>query len=251
MLRGTSVNVLLDAYYGYNFNNPIGRVNLLRAYDVSSNAFSLNQAAVVLENAVDPEHGKRIGLRIDLQFGQATETLQGNAANELRPNIWRNIFQGYGTYVAPVGKGLTVDFGKWASSLGIEGNYTKDQMNYSRSYWFDFLPFYHTGARVNYKFNDSIAMNYWITNGTQQTEPFNNFKDQFFGLNLQPRKNIAWTVNYYFGQEHPDSSIYPVIQARGSRPSRECHLNQSRMPLTRRSRNQRGLVMMPEWALSY
>ena len=134
LLRGTTVNFLLDGYYGYNFNNPIGRVNLLRAYDVSSNSFSLNQADVVLENAADPGHGKRFGLRLDLQFGQATETLQGNAANELRPNVWRNLFQAYGTYVIPVRSGLTVDFGKWASSLGIEGNYTKDQMNYPRSF---------------------------------------------------------------------------------------------------------------------
>jgi Putative beta-barrel porin-2, OmpL-like. bbp2 len=215
LLRGTTVNVMLDGYYGLNFNNPIGRVNLLRAYDVSSNSFSVNQAAVVLENAADPDHGKRFGLRLDLQFGQATETLQGNAANELRPNVWRNIFQAYGTYVVPAGRGLTVDFGKWASSLGIEGNYTKDQINYSRSYWFNFLPFYHTGARVNYKFNDAVAMSYWITNGTQQTEPFNAFKDQLLGLNLQPRKNIAWTVNYYLGQEHPDVRLVPDATGSG------------------------------------
>jgi len=93
-----------------------------------------------------------------------------------------------------------VDFGKWASSLGLEGNYTKDQMNYSRSYWFNFLPFYHMGARLNYKLYDAVALNYWVTNGTQQTEPFHGFKDQLFGLNIQPHKNVAWTVNYYLGK---------------------------------------------------
>ena len=30
-LRGTSLNFLIDGYYQYDFNNPIGRVNLLRA----------------------------------------------------------------------------------------------------------------------------------------------------------------------------------------------------------------------------
>jgi hypothetical protein len=88
--------------------------------------------------------------------------------------------------------------------MGIEGNYTKDQMNYSRSYWFGFLPFYHMGARASYQVNDHLQINYWITNGTQQTEAFNGFKDQLGGVVLHPRKNIAWTVNYYFGQEHPD-----------------------------------------------
>ena len=72
--------------------------------------------------------------------------------------IYRNIFQAYGTYVAPVGNGLTIDFGKWGSSLGIEGNYTKDQMNYSRSFFFDFLPFYHMGVRVAYPVNDSFTL---------------------------------------------------------------------------------------------
>jgi Putative beta-barrel porin-2, OmpL-like. bbp2 len=209
-LRQTTIEVGVDTYYGFNFNDPIGRVNLLRAYDVSSNAFSLNQANIILKQDPDPSAGRRFGARLDLQFGQATETLQGNAANEPRPDIYRNIFQAYGTYVFPVGKnGLTLDVGKFASSLGYESNYSKDQFNYSRSYWFDFLPFYHMGARVNYKFNDAVALNYWVVNGTQQTEPFNGFKDQFFGLTLTPTKTINLNVNYYLGQEHPDVVFFP------------------------------------------
>jgi Putative beta-barrel porin-2, OmpL-like. bbp2 len=171
-LAGTTVNFLIDGYYEYNFNAPIGRANLLRAYDVSSNSFSLNQADVILENLRDPANGKRWGARLDLQFGQATQTLQGNQSNEPRPEIYREIFQTYGTYVIPAGNGITVDFGKWSSSLGIKGNYTKDQINYSRSFWFDYLPFYHMGVRVKYKVNDLLSLNYWVTNGTQQTEAY-------------------------------------------------------------------------------
>src|SRR5580704_429410 len=156
-LHDTTLNLGLDAYYEYNFNDPVGRVNLLRAYDVLSNEFSLNQASVILEHAPDVSAGRRWGGRLDLQFGQATDTLQGNPSNEPRPEICRNIFQAYGTYVVPLGKGLTVDFGKWGSSLGIEGNYTKDQMNYSRAFWFDFLPFYHMGVRVTYPMSDRLS----------------------------------------------------------------------------------------------
>ena len=204
-LKGTTTNVMVDAYYGYNFNDPVGRVNALRAYDVLSNAFSLNQAAVVFERAADPDAGRRWGTRLDLQFGQATASSQGSPSNEHRPDIYRNIFQAYGTYIVPLGSGLTVDFGKWASSLGYEGNYTKDQMNYSRSYWFDFLPFYHMGFRVKYQINSKLGLNYWIVNGTNQTEPSNGFKDEMFGFVLTPTKQVTWTTNYYFGQENPDS----------------------------------------------
>ena len=203
-LRGLTINALLDTYFEFNTNSPVGRVNNLRAYDVSSNSFSLSQADLLLESAPDLSADKRFGVRIDLQFGQATAALQGNPANELRPDVYRNVYQAYGTYVFPVGNGLTVDFGKWASSLGIEGNYTKDQLNYSRSFWFDYLPFYHSGVRAKYTVNDKLAINLWITNGTEQTEAFNNYKDQMLGFVLTPTPAITWTVNYYQGQEHPD-----------------------------------------------
>jgi hypothetical protein len=208
-LRGTTINVGIDGYYGYNFNAPVGRVNLLRAYDVLSNNFSLNQASVIFDHPPDVAAGRRWGGRLDLQFGQATDTLQGNPLNEPRPDIYRNIFQVYGTYVAPIGKGLTLDFGKWGSSLGIEGNYTKDQMNYSRSYYFDYLPFYHMGVRATYPVSDRFAVNYWIVNGTNQTEATNGFKDQLFGFTAQPKKTVNWTFNYYLGQDHPDRVEVP------------------------------------------
>src|ERR1700684_4253740 len=195
LFENTTINFAFDGYYGFNFNSPIGRTNLLRAYDVSSNSFSLNQADVVIENAADASQGRHFGARVDLQFGQATQTLQGSAVNEPRPDIYRNIFQAYGTW-APTNK-LTVDFGKWSSSIGLEGNYTKHQINYSRSYLFDFLPFYHMGVRAAYKVNDKLTVNYWLDNGTQQTEAFNNYKDELFGLVATPRTNFSGNVHLY------------------------------------------------------
>jgi hypothetical protein len=197
------VNFLIDGYYGYNFNQPSDRVNVLRAYDILSNNFSLNQAVAMFESTPDPDHGRRFGGRLDLQFGQATEATQGSPVNEPRPDVYRHIFQAYGTYVAPLGKGLTIDFGKWASSLGIESNYTKDDMNYSRSYWFDFLPFYHMGFRLSYAFNDRVSAAYWLVNGVNETEDFNAQKSQNFSVTLKPVKTLSWTTNFYTGVEPP------------------------------------------------
>ena len=202
---GATLNYYFDGYFENNFNNPTGRVNDLRAYDVLSRTFSLNQADLVFALDPDVASGRRYGVRVDLQFGQATETLQGNPANEPRPEIYRNIFQAYGTYIAPLGSGLEVDFGKWSSSLGIEGNYTKDQMNYSRAYYFYFLPFYHMGMKLHYNLSDKLGVNYWIVNGTNQSEPTNGYRDEMFGLVAAPKKTVNWTFNYYLGQEHPDA----------------------------------------------
>ncbi len=217
-LRGATVNLNLDTYYAYNFNRPVGGVNLLRAYDVSSNAFSLNQASLVFDRPPDLSAGRRWGARLDLQFGQATDTLQGNPANESRPQVYRNLFQAYGTYVVPIGKGITVDFGKWASALGIEGNYTKDQLNYSRAYWFDFLPFYHMGLRAAVPVSNSFTVNYWLVNGANQVEDVNGFKDQLFGFTAKPCKSVTWTFNYYLGQEHPDRAVVAPVSPIPAQP---------------------------------
>ncbi|WP_263418992.1 porin [Terriglobus albidus] len=201
-LHGTTLGFGLDGYYGYNFNQPIGRANLLRVYDVTSNSFSINQASLVAERI--PTTDSRFGGRLDLQFGQATETLQGSYANEQRAQVWRNLFQAYGSYLAPVGSGLQIDFGKFASALGVEGNYTKDQIAYSRSFTFNYLPYYHMGVRANYNITPKINVTYWLVNGAQQTEDFNGFKSQAFILNFKPSSTVSWNVNYYFGQEQRD-----------------------------------------------
>lgn len=207
--RRTSVNLTVDGYYGYNFNTPTGGVNLLRAYDVTSNSFSLNQAAIVVERLPDVEAGERFGLRLDLQYGQATETVQGNLANEPRPQVFRNVWQAYGTYVAPVGKGLTLDFGKWAGALGYETNYTKDNFNYSRSYFFNFLPFYHTGFRAAYPVNDKLTVTGWLVNGANQTEDFNGFKSAAALVTYKPTARVTTQFNYYNGQEQRDRNLSP------------------------------------------
>lgn len=205
--RDTTLSFGVDGYYGYNFNAPIGRVNLLRAYDVTSNSFNLNQVNFIVEHL--PSTESRFGGRIDLQFGQATETLQGSSVNEQRPQVWRNLFQAYGSYLAPVGAGLQVDFGKFASSLGNEGNYTKDQVTYSRAYSFNYLPFYHTGLRANYNVTPKVNLTYYLVNGANDTEDLNGSKSQAFLFTLKPASTVTWNVNYYFGQEARD--VQPTL----------------------------------------
>jgi hypothetical protein len=65
------------------------------------------------------------------------------------------------------------------------------------------------GIRATYPVSDRFAVNYWIVNGTNQTEATNGFKDQLFGFTAQPKKTVNWTFNYYLGQDHPDRVEVP------------------------------------------
>jgi putative OmpL-like beta-barrel porin-2 len=195
----------LEGYYQYNWNRPPDRTVTLRAYDTRSNVFSIQQVALVIDGAPDIGVGRRYGLRLDLQFGQATETVQGSAANEPRPDVYRNVWQAYGTYVFPAGaNGLQADFGKFASMLGYETNYAKDNQAFSRAYLFNFLPFYHSGLRLTLPLNEKVSLLYMLTNGIQQTEDFNDFKSSHVAAIVKPVSQVTWTINYYFGQEQAD-----------------------------------------------
>jgi hypothetical protein len=141
---------------------------------------------------------------VDLQFGMATDTVQGNPANEPRREAYRHIWQVYGTYVLPVGPDGLQIAGKYASMLGYETNYAKDNQAFSRAYLFNFLPFYHSGVRLTLPVNDRVSLLYMLSNGIQQTEDFNDFKSNHVAAVLKPTGRVAWVVNYYFGQEQAD-----------------------------------------------
>ena len=204
--RNIKFGATFEGYYQYNWNRPPDRSLVLRAYDTRGNTFGIQQAALVVDGAPDVEAGRRYGLRVDLQFGQATETVQGSAANEPRPDVYRHVWQAYGSYVFPVTEnGLQTDFGKFASMLGYETNYAKDNQAFTRAYLFNFLPFYHSGLRVTWPVTDKVSLLYMLTNGIQQTEEFNDFKSNHFAAIIKPVSMVTWTVNYYFGQEQADN----------------------------------------------
>ena len=104
----------------------------------------------------------------------------------------------------PLGRGLQVDFGKFASILGYETNYAKDNFNFSRAYLFNFLPFYHEGLRATLPVSDKLTVMYMLTNGVQQTEDFNDFKSNHVAAIVRPIPAVTWTTSYYFGQEQSD-----------------------------------------------
>jgi hypothetical protein len=62
-------------------------------------------------------------------------------------------------------------------------------MNYTRSFYFYYLPFYHTGLRTAYHVNDKLTLNYWVVNGANQSEPTNSYKDELFGYRASAEEN--------------------------------------------------------------
>jgi hypothetical protein len=200
--RRTEISGFVDAYYGYNFNRPSGDTQV-RNFDTKHNQFGFNLAEITLEKK--PTEESRLGVRLDLNFGPATEIV--HSAEPGGSDIFRNIQQGYLSYLAPVGKGLEVDVGKFVTPHGAEVIETKDNWNYSRSLLFTLaIPYYHFGVRATMPFSDTFALSGFVVNGWNNVVDNNRRKTYGVQAVVKPTSKLTIIQNYMGGPEQPGNN---------------------------------------------
>ncbi len=199
--KQTELTGFVDAYYDWNFNrtSPIA----FRNFDVNHNEFSFNLAEVALEKK--PTADSRVGFRADFVAGP-TATLV-NAFEPGGPQYMDNIQQAYASVLAPLGKGLQIDFGKFVTPHGAEVIETRDNWNYSRSLLFALaIPYYHMGARLAYPITDKVAVTGFIVNGWNDVQDNNSAKTVGAAISIKPNDRFSLIQNYMVGAEQPDDN---------------------------------------------
>src|SRR5438477_1175571 len=199
LLGPTSVSGFVDTYYNYNSNQPSSRTNGFRSFDVASNQFALNLVELVVDKTPDPANS-RTGYHIALGYGQAINAVNGSDPGGL--GFDQYLKEAYFSYLAPVGKGLQVDFGKFVTPAGAEVIETKDNFNYSRGPLFSYaIPYYHFGMRAKYSFNDKYSLTGYVTNGWNNVVENNTGKTYGMSLGWNPTKKLSIAENYMAGPE--------------------------------------------------
>ena len=200
LLGPTSLSGFVDVYYGQNFNNPASRSNNLRFFDGATNQFGLNLVELVVDKAPDPSNS-RTGYHVALGFGQAMNTVNSSEP-QAGLGFDQYLKEAYFSYLAPVGKGLQVDVGKFVTPHGAEVIETKDNWNYSRGLLFSYaIPYYHFGARAKYTFNDKYSLTGFFVNGWNNVVDNNTGKTYGMSFGWNPNKKFGIIENYMAGPE--------------------------------------------------
>ncbi len=106
--------------------------------------------------------------------------------------------------MAPLGKGLQFDFGKFVTPAGAEVIETNQNWNYSRSLLFYYaIPYYHFGARAKYTFNDKWSITGYATNGWNNVVATNSGKTGGVSLAWNATKKVTLTETYLAGPGGP------------------------------------------------
>ena len=199
LLGPTTLSGFVDMYYGYNANQPVSRSSGFRSFDALSNQFALNLVELVVDKTPEVTNS-RTGYHIALGYGQAINAVNGSDPGGL--GFDQYLKEAYFSYLAPVGKGLQVDFGKFVTPAGAEVIETKDNWNYSRGLLFSYaIPYYHFGMRAKYAFNDKYSLTGFVSNGWNNVVENNTGKTYGMSLGWNPTKKLSIAENYMAGPE--------------------------------------------------
>jgi len=226
-LSGVKVRGWIDTHYVYNFNTPDrATVNANqglsaikghdisiegRTFDVHHNSFSLSLAELEIEKV--PELGG-VGFKFDMAFGETqdiiVDTIKGAvgpaAASDSVTDFDKTFQHASVSYLAPLGRGLRVDGGKFVTHIGGETIETIKNWNYSHSFFYTYaIPFQDTGIHVSYPWTDTFYTDFYVLNGWNVT--IDNNDDKTFGpaIGWIPIPGLAIYANYLGGPGQTDN----------------------------------------------
>lgn len=212
LLKDIEVHGFASSSYSYNMNRPPDRLNRYRVYDFDNNSFKFDVGELVLKK--DAKNAGDIGFRVDLNYGfshpQVNKAAGGPNVNGT--NVSDQDFDvqiGYVSYNAPVGNGLLIDVGKFATHIGSEvmDGYDGWNYNFSRTFLFNFGPFTHTGVRMQYAVNNKIGLLAMVANGQDNQTDTNDAKGFGGQVSILPTDGVSLYLNYFSSAEpQPDQT---------------------------------------------
>ncbi|MFH0351117.1 MAG: porin [Chromatiales bacterium] len=227
-LSGVKVRGWVDTNYVFNFNEPDrGTVNAGqpfsaikgrdvsiegRTFDIHHNSFNLSLAELEIEKV--PEFGG-VGFKFDMAFGETqdviVDTIRGSvgpgAAEDSVTDFDKTFQHASVSYLAPLGRGLRIDAGKFVTHIGGETIETVKNWNYSHSFFYTYgIPFQDTGVHVSYPWTDTFYTDFYVLNGYNVT--IDNNDDKTFGpaIGWLPVPGLAIYANYLGGPEQTDNN---------------------------------------------
>lgn len=164
-LRDWQYGGFADLGYLFDVDDPSNEVFRSRGTTWHLNAAHFNMMGAYLTKA--PSDRSRWGTQLLLHTGKDDELFGFSAtapaidgAEWLRHVGWANV-----SYLAPAGNGLTIQGGIFASLIGYDSLYAKDNYTYTRPWGADFTPYLMMGVNVAYPVTEKLTTTMFVING--------------------------------------------------------------------------------------
>lgn len=178
---------MVDVYSGHDFNDPPTNIRPYTTQAIHEDQVNMNLGMVEAKLATDDMRG-----RLATQFGNSVES---NYAAESHL-FWRYIQES--SFGVKLADKLWLDAGIYPSHIGFESFISRDNWNYTRSLIADYSPYYETGAKLSYEFDEATTGQLHLVRGWQN---ISNPEDPALGLQLTHRFTDKFQFTYanFFG----------------------------------------------------
>jgi hypothetical protein len=184
-----------------------GDIDELRFYDHDT-GYTFNAAEVSVKK--DPSERYRLGYGVVLTAGidsQKNHSLGIFRDRDDSPPLYRNtervdLPEMYASYLLPLGEGLTLKGGRWATLIGYEVYESPKNLNFSRSFLYTLAtPYTHTGLLATYPFAKWGSLTLGFTNGWDSSDNINGYLKPTGSLALTPMDKLTASINFHVGPE--------------------------------------------------
>ncbi len=201
--------------YGYVENSLVYNLgdasrhatNALRFYDVDE-GYTFNAAEISLKQ----DSSERYPFGFGLVITGGSDSQKNHSLGIFRslddgPPNFRNtpkvdLAEAYATYRIPIGDGLTLKAGKWATPIGYEVYENPKNLNFSRSFLYTLgTPYFHTGLLASYPLAPWLTVTAGFTNGWDNADNNNGYVRPIGSFAFTPTKTITAAVNWLVGPE--------------------------------------------------
>ena len=197
----------LDAAYLLDFNHPANELFRSRGTAYKVDEPILNMVAAYLRKSASGS--SRWGMELTLQGGQDSRIFGFSATAPSLPGAeWlRHLGPTDVSYLAPVGKGLTVQAGIFPSLIGYDSLYAKDNFNYTRPWGADFTPYLMMGVNASYPFTERLTGTVFVVNGYWHLADANHTPSSGGQLTYKVTPHTTLKETVLFGPHQSDTGF--------------------------------------------
>lgn len=197
----------LDLSYPINFNFPENHLWRSRTTVRRHNELALNMAVAYVRKDLSAE--SRWGMELGVQSGYDSDDfafLQGEK-EVAGADTLRHVHRANVSYLAPVGKGLTITAGLFNSLLGYESLYARDNFNYTRSWIADNTPYMMFGAKASYPVSEELTATLFAINSYYHLAHPNDQPSYGVQGTWKPTSRFTLTETFYAGPDQTDTDL--------------------------------------------
>jgi len=197
----------LDIAYLHDSNYPANHLFRSRGTTFHVNGLDVNMSTLYV--AKPPADNSRWGLQLTLQAGKDAEVFgfSATAPNLGGYKVLRQLGPTNISYLAAVGKGLMLQGGVFASFVGYDGLYAKDNLNYTRPWGADFTPYLMLGLDAQYPFSPTVTGTFFMVNGYWHLAHANDVPSTGAQIAYKPVARITVKHTGLFGPHQANTSL--------------------------------------------